>query len=159
MIPTVIDDDLDAARARNRKTLQGYVALPNYRNYWSEAGYDAEMSAVAAALAAKDTDAVLAAMSERWLDDCTLSGSVGRVRDGVDCVVRRRRHADPRPVVDLRWAGQGVHRTVRRVRLTPAVGTSATYSSNVSWSRRIRSTPSPTIRSSTSRSTSASLLM
>ncbi len=84
MIPTVIDDDLDAARARNRKTLQGYVALPNYRNYWSEAGYDAEMSAVAAALAEKDNDAVLAAMSERWLDDCTLSGSVARVRDGVD---------------------------------------------------------------------------
>ena len=46
MIPTVIDDDIDAARARNRKTLQGYVALPNYRNYWIEAGYEAEMSAV-----------------------------------------------------------------------------------------------------------------
>jgi hypothetical protein len=40
MIPTVIDDDLEAARARNRKTLQGYVALPNYRNYWIEAGYE-----------------------------------------------------------------------------------------------------------------------
>lgn len=84
MIPTVIDDDLHAARARNRKTLQGYVALPNYRNYWSEAGYDAEMSAVADALAARDSDAVLAAMSDRWLDDCTLSGSIERVRDGVD---------------------------------------------------------------------------
>jgi len=44
MIPTVIDDDLDAARARNRKTLQGYVALPNYRNYWIEAGYEVEVS-------------------------------------------------------------------------------------------------------------------
>jgi len=84
MIPTVIDDDLDAARARNRKTLQGYVALPNYRNYWIEAGYEAEMSAVQVALAAKDADGVLAAMSDRWLDDCTLSGPVGRVRDGVD---------------------------------------------------------------------------
>ena len=84
MIPTVIDDDLDAARARNRKTLQGYVALPNYRNYWIEAGYDEEMSAVTAALDAGDRDAVLAAMSDRWLDDCTLSGPVGRVRDGID---------------------------------------------------------------------------
>lgn len=84
MIPTVIDDDIDAARARNRKTLQGYVALPNYRNYWIDAGYEAEMSAVADALAARDNDAVLAAMSDAWLDDCTLSGSVGRVRDGVD---------------------------------------------------------------------------
>jgi len=84
MIPTVIDDDLDAARARNRKTLQGYVALPNYRNYWSEAGYEAEMSKMADALVARDADAVLTAMSDRWLDDCTLSGSVKRVRDGVD---------------------------------------------------------------------------
>jgi alkanesulfonate monooxygenase SsuD/methylene tetrahydromethanopterin reductase-like flavin-dependent oxidoreductase (luciferase family) len=84
MIPTVIDDDIDAARARNRKTLQGYVALPNYRNYWIDAGYEEEMSAVSAALEARDKDAVIAAMSDRWLDDCTLSGSVGQVRDGVD---------------------------------------------------------------------------
>ena len=84
MIPTVIDDDIEAARARNRKTLQGYVALPNYRNYWIEAGYEAEMSAVMTALAARDNDAVIAAMSDRWLDDCTLSGPISRVRDGIE---------------------------------------------------------------------------
>ena len=84
MIPTVIDDDIDAARARNRKTLQGYAALPNYRNYWIEAGYDAEMQAAKAAIDAGDTDALVAAMTDRWLDDCTLSGPAGRVRDGVD---------------------------------------------------------------------------
>jgi alkanesulfonate monooxygenase SsuD/methylene tetrahydromethanopterin reductase-like flavin-dependent oxidoreductase (luciferase family) len=84
MLPTVIDDDIDAARARNRKTLQGYVALPNYRNYWIDAGYEAEMAGVIAGLEARDSDAVLAAMSDRWLDDCTLSGSVSRVRDGIE---------------------------------------------------------------------------
>ena len=84
MIPTVIDTDIDAARARNRKTLQGYVTLPNYRNYWIDAGYGEEMAAVTAALAAKDREGVLAAMSDRWLDDCTLSGPVGRVRDGIE---------------------------------------------------------------------------
>ncbi len=84
MIPTVIDDDIDAARARNRKTLQTYVTLPNYRNYWIEAGYGDEMAAVQTALAAADSDGVLAAMSDRWLDDCTLSGSASRVRDGVE---------------------------------------------------------------------------
>ena len=84
MIPTVIDDDLHAARARNRKTLQGYVALPNYRNYWIEAGYDAEMQAAEAAIATRDPDALAAAMTDRWLDDCTLSGPAGRVRDGID---------------------------------------------------------------------------
>lgn len=84
MIPAVIDDDLDAARARNRKTLQGYVALPNYRNYWFDAGYEEEMTAAQVALEARDADAVVAAMSDRWLDDCTLSGSASRVRDGID---------------------------------------------------------------------------
>ncbi len=84
MIPTVIDDDLDAARARHRATLQGYVALPNYRNYWSEAGYESEMTAAKAAIDAGDTDQLIAAMTDAWLDDCTLSGSASRVRDGVD---------------------------------------------------------------------------
>jgi len=84
MIPMVIDEDLDAARARNRKTLRGYVALPNYRNYWIAAGYEAEMAAIQTALDTRDSDAVMAAMSDRWLDDCTLSGPVGRVRDGIE---------------------------------------------------------------------------
>lgn len=84
MIPTVIDDDIDACRARNRKTLSGYVSLPNYRNYWKAAGYEEEMVAVEAALAKKDKDALNTAMSDRWLDDCTLSGSASRVRDEID---------------------------------------------------------------------------
>jgi alkanesulfonate monooxygenase SsuD/methylene tetrahydromethanopterin reductase-like flavin-dependent oxidoreductase (luciferase family) len=84
MIPTVIDDDREAGAARNRATLKGYVSLPNYRNYWTDAGYGEEMAAVEAALAARDADAVFAAMSDRWLADCTLYGSVGEVRDGVE---------------------------------------------------------------------------
>ncbi len=84
MIPTVIDDDLDAARARNRKTLTGYVALPNYRNYWKEAGYEEEMSAAERAIEANDNDALTMAMTNDWLDDSTLSGSADRVREGVE---------------------------------------------------------------------------
>lgn len=82
MIPTVIDDDLEAARARNRKTLIGYVGLPNYRNYWKDAGFEEEMNAVE--VAGRDKDAIMAAMSDNWLDNCTLSGSASRVRDGVE---------------------------------------------------------------------------
>ena len=52
MIPTVIDDDRAAAAAINRRTLTGYVALPNYRNYWKAAGYVEEMEAIEAAIAA-----------------------------------------------------------------------------------------------------------
>jgi alkanesulfonate monooxygenase SsuD/methylene tetrahydromethanopterin reductase-like flavin-dependent oxidoreductase (luciferase family) len=84
MIPTVIDDDREAGAARNRATLKGYVTLPNYRNYWKEAGYEDEMTAVERAMETRDNDALLAAMSDTWLSDCTLYGSAGEVRDGVE---------------------------------------------------------------------------
>lgn len=83
MIPTVIDDDRAAARALHRRTLAGYVALPNYRNYWKAAGYEEEMTAIEAALAATDREALPGLMTDRWLDDATLSGSAAQVRDGV----------------------------------------------------------------------------
>ena len=84
MIPTVIEGDLDAARAVHRKTLAGYVGLPSYRNYWKQAGYVDEMTAIEAALAAGDREQVPTLMSDEWIDDCTISGSAGVVRDRVD---------------------------------------------------------------------------
>lgn len=84
MIPTVIDDDREAAAAVNRRTLVGYVSLPNYRNYWKAAGYEEEMTAIESALAAGDRDAVPSLMSDRWLSDCTLYGSAAEVRDGLE---------------------------------------------------------------------------
>jgi len=84
MVPTCIDDDRAAAAAVMRKTLTSYVKLPNYQNYWIEAGYGDEMTAVRAAIARRDDAAVQAAMSDRWLDDVTLFGPARRVRDGVE---------------------------------------------------------------------------
>jgi alkanesulfonate monooxygenase SsuD/methylene tetrahydromethanopterin reductase-like flavin-dependent oxidoreductase (luciferase family) len=83
MIPTVVSDDADAAAAVLRKTLQGYVSLPNYRNYWREAGYAEEMDAIESVLERKALDELHGVMSTRWLKDVTLFGSVGEVRDGV----------------------------------------------------------------------------
>lgn len=81
MVPTAIDVDRDAARALHRRTVSRYVILPNYRNYWKSAGYEDEMVAVETAMDAGDHDAVVAAMSNRFLDDCTISGSPSEVRD------------------------------------------------------------------------------
>jgi alkanesulfonate monooxygenase SsuD/methylene tetrahydromethanopterin reductase-like flavin-dependent oxidoreductase (luciferase family) len=83
MIPTVISDDVEAAAARNRATLSGYVALPNYRNYWKNAGYEEEMTAIEDALGRGERDRVPNLMSDRWLSSCTLYGPVSKVRDGV----------------------------------------------------------------------------
>lgn len=84
MIPTVIDDDRDAAANRNRATLTGYVSLPNYRNYWKNAGYEEEMTAIERAFQAGERDKVPSLMSERWLSSCTLYGPVAEVREGVE---------------------------------------------------------------------------
>lgn len=81
MIPTVIDEDVEAARAINRRTLTGYVSLPNYRNYWRAAGYTAEMDAIEDAIEAGNKDAVTGLMTNEWLDDCTISGSASQVRE------------------------------------------------------------------------------
>jgi alkanesulfonate monooxygenase SsuD/methylene tetrahydromethanopterin reductase-like flavin-dependent oxidoreductase (luciferase family) len=84
MIPTCISDDVAAAAAVNRKTLSGYVTLPNYREYWKRAGYVEEMTAIEQALAARDRERVNALLSDRWLRDTTLFGPAGRVRDELE---------------------------------------------------------------------------
>jgi alkanesulfonate monooxygenase SsuD/methylene tetrahydromethanopterin reductase-like flavin-dependent oxidoreductase (luciferase family) len=83
MIPTCIADDIEAAKAVNRRTLTRYTLLPNYRNYWKEAGYIEEMAAIEAAAAAGREAEIPSLMSDRWLADATLFGPAARVREGV----------------------------------------------------------------------------
>jgi alkanesulfonate monooxygenase SsuD/methylene tetrahydromethanopterin reductase-like flavin-dependent oxidoreductase (luciferase family) len=84
MIPTCISEDVEAAKAVNRKTLVFYCSLPNYRNYWKEAGYVEEMEAIEKALANKERDRLPELMSDRWLADCTLFGPATAIREGVE---------------------------------------------------------------------------
>jgi alkanesulfonate monooxygenase SsuD/methylene tetrahydromethanopterin reductase-like flavin-dependent oxidoreductase (luciferase family) len=82
MIPTCIADDKATAAAVMRKTLLGYVALPNYQNYWIEAGYGDEIDAIKKA--GGDRERIQSLMSDRWLSDVTLYGSAAEVREGVE---------------------------------------------------------------------------
>jgi alkanesulfonate monooxygenase SsuD/methylene tetrahydromethanopterin reductase-like flavin-dependent oxidoreductase (luciferase family) len=83
MIPTCIADDVEAAKAVNRRSLTRYLLLPNYRNYWKEAGYVEEMAAVESAIEQRREEDLPGLMSERWLADATLFGPASAVRDGV----------------------------------------------------------------------------
>jgi alkanesulfonate monooxygenase SsuD/methylene tetrahydromethanopterin reductase-like flavin-dependent oxidoreductase (luciferase family) len=83
MIPTCISDDVEAAKAVNRRTLSRYTLLPNYRNYWKEAGYVEEMNAIEAAVSVGREAEIPSLMSDRWLADATLFGPAAKVRDGV----------------------------------------------------------------------------
>jgi alkanesulfonate monooxygenase SsuD/methylene tetrahydromethanopterin reductase-like flavin-dependent oxidoreductase (luciferase family) len=83
MIPTCISDDREAAANLMRRTLTMYLHLPNYQNYWVEAGYGEEIAAVRTAIAAGEGQQVASLMPEHWLKDVTLYGSVGEVREGL----------------------------------------------------------------------------
>lgn len=84
MIPTCISDDRKAAAEVNRRTLTSYAMLPNYRNYWKEAGYVEEMEGVEKAIRDKDLDRIPGCLSDRWLADTTLFGTASEVREGIE---------------------------------------------------------------------------
>ena len=84
MIPTVVDADRAAAAAVHRRTLTGYVRLPNYQNYWIEAGFAEEMLAIRKAIADHQEERIPQLMSDRWLEQVTLSGSASQVWEGVE---------------------------------------------------------------------------
>ena len=84
MIPTCINDDVKAAAAVKRRTLSSYALLPNYRNYWKEAGFVDEMTGVEACMASNDLERVPHFLTDRWLADTTLFGTATQVRDGIE---------------------------------------------------------------------------
>ena len=83
MLPTCISDDIDAAKEVCRKNLIHYLFLPNYRNYWKEAGYVEEMTEIEQAIAENRRDDVPKYLTDRWLADVSLFGPAARVRDGM----------------------------------------------------------------------------
>jgi hypothetical protein len=84
MLPVCISDDIEAAKAVNRRTLTSYGLLPNYRNYWKEAGYVEEMEAIETAIAEGRQADVPKYFSDKWLADNTLFGTAAQVRDGIE---------------------------------------------------------------------------
>lgn len=84
MIPTCVSEDREAAARLMRRILTMYVSLPNYQNYWIEAGYAEDMQAIRAAIAAGEREKLPSLMSDRWLREVTLFGSAAEVREGLE---------------------------------------------------------------------------
>jgi alkanesulfonate monooxygenase SsuD/methylene tetrahydromethanopterin reductase-like flavin-dependent oxidoreductase (luciferase family) len=83
MLPTCISDDVEAAKAVCRRNLINYAFLPNYRNYWKEAGYVDEMTAIEHAITEGRRDDVPRYLTDRLLEDVSLFGPAAQVREGV----------------------------------------------------------------------------
>jgi alkanesulfonate monooxygenase SsuD/methylene tetrahydromethanopterin reductase-like flavin-dependent oxidoreductase (luciferase family) len=82
-IRTCICEDEAEAKAVLRRTVTNYALMPNYRNYWKEAGYIEEMTAIERAVANGRTDDVPRYLPDRWLADVTLFGPPAKIREGV----------------------------------------------------------------------------
>jgi alkanesulfonate monooxygenase SsuD/methylene tetrahydromethanopterin reductase-like flavin-dependent oxidoreductase (luciferase family) len=83
-IRTCICDDEAEAKAVLRRTVTNYALMPYYRNYWKEAGYVEEMTAIEIAVAEGRTEDIPKHLPDRWLSDCTLFGPPAKIRDGVE---------------------------------------------------------------------------
>jgi len=83
-IRTCICDDEEQAKVVLRRTVTNYALMPYYRNYWKEAGYGEEMTAIETAVARGRTEDIPRYLPDRWLSDCTLFGSPAKIRDGVE---------------------------------------------------------------------------
>ena len=82
-IRTCICDDVAEAKAVLRRTMSHYGLLPYYRNYWKEAGYIEEMSAIESAIAEGRSADIPQYLTDRWLDDVTLFGPPAKIREGI----------------------------------------------------------------------------
>ena len=83
-IRTCVCDDESEAKAVLRRTVSNYALMPNYRNYWKEAGYAEEMTSIENVLAAGRTDEIEKYLPDRWLADIALFGPAAKIRDGVE---------------------------------------------------------------------------
>jgi alkanesulfonate monooxygenase SsuD/methylene tetrahydromethanopterin reductase-like flavin-dependent oxidoreductase (luciferase family) len=83
-IRTCISDDESEAKAVLRRTVTNYALMPNYRNYWKEAGYVEEMTAIEKAVAEHRLDDLPKYLPDRWLANITLFGPAARIREGVE---------------------------------------------------------------------------
>jgi alkanesulfonate monooxygenase SsuD/methylene tetrahydromethanopterin reductase-like flavin-dependent oxidoreductase (luciferase family) len=83
-IRTCISDDIEEAKAVLRRSMASYWQMPNYRNYWKEAGYGDEMAAAEKLIAEGRAAEMPRYLTDRWLADCTLFGPASRIRDEVE---------------------------------------------------------------------------
>lgn len=77
-------DNETEAKAVLRRTVTNYALMPNYRNYWKEAGYVEEMMAIENALANGHAEEIGRYLSDRWLADIALFGPARTIREGVE---------------------------------------------------------------------------
>ena len=86
MKPTSVSGDLEVTHAVDRRTLSRCTRFPYDLACRREAGYAGEMAEVER-VPDRDDVGLAARLSDRWIDDTTLAGPPGRIREGVEELV------------------------------------------------------------------------
>lgn len=93
VIITSIHDDPAVARREAAAQIAFYVAPKAYGPVMEASGFADEAAAIQAAFRAKDHDAMVAAVSDRMLDEMAAAGTLEEVRDRVGLLEKRYDHA------------------------------------------------------------------
>jgi probable F420-dependent oxidoreductase len=72
--------DPEESRSRARRDIWSYAVVDGYARNFERAGYEAEVAAVRAAMAARDRDAAVAAISDRMADEIDVVGTAADVQ-------------------------------------------------------------------------------
>ena len=82
--PACVSEDRGAALAAVRRYLAFYLKLPNYQNYFVEAGYEEEVAAARSAVERGDEEGVMDAIPEGMASDVALFGTKAEVLEGAE---------------------------------------------------------------------------
>lgn len=80
---TLVTDDIEAGRRVYRNGFLSYLQLPNYQNYYIEAGYPDEIERAKRAVEQGDDVETVNAISDRMAADLSNVGSAEQIRDQV----------------------------------------------------------------------------
>jgi len=93
VIFTAIHDDAEQARREAAAQIAFYVAPKAYGPVMEASGFGEEAAAIQAAFQAKDHAGMVAAVSERMLDEMAAAGTLDEVRERVALLEKRYDHA------------------------------------------------------------------
>jgi F420-dependent oxidoreductase-like protein len=83
-VPAAVTEEVEAARAALRADLVPYFSLPFYRAMLERSGFEEEIAGFDAGISSSDTEAALAAISDRFLEQLAAIGGAGDAAASVE---------------------------------------------------------------------------
>lgn len=83
MVICVIHDDVDQARREAANQIAFYSSVKSYDGMLANGGFEQQAATIRAAFAARDSDAMIAAVTDEMIDAMAVTGTASDVREGL----------------------------------------------------------------------------